>query len=118
MLLLQGDRVSETDEFDDELNFKFSDRLLNKLDGKHDVTEKEVKECFYNSDDEDDLEDSREEHTTVPPTQWFLAYTNKGRLLKVVFVYREENKTFYIKTAYEPNDDERRIFYHQTGKRY
>ena len=118
IILLQGDRVSETNEFDDELNFVFSPRLLEKLDGKHGVTKEEVIECIYNSDDDNDLEDTREKHKTTPPTQWCLAYTNKGRLLKIVFVYREENETFYIKTAYEPNDDERRIFYHQTGKRY
>ena len=117
-MLLQGDVVSETNEFDDEINFVFSPKLLDKLDGKHDVTKKEVIECVYNSDDEDDLEDTREQHKTVPPTHWCLAYTDKCRLLKIVYVYREENETFYIKSAYEPNEDERRIFYLQTGKRY
>lgn len=71
-MLLQGDVVSETNEFDDEINFVFSPKLLDKLDGKHDVTKKEVIECVYNSDDEDDLEDTREQHKTVPPTHWCL----------------------------------------------
>lgn len=94
--------MSNMDELD-EVRFVFSDRILDKLDEKHGVSKKEVIECFYNSNDQDYLEDSREEHKTIPPTQWFLSYTDNGRLLKVVFVLKVETNTFYIKTAYEPS---------------
>lgn len=86
-----------------EINFRFSDKILDKLNEKHSVSQKEVIQCFYNSNDDDYLEDGREEHKTIPPTQWFLAYTDSGRLLKVVFVFSENKNTFYVKTAYEPN---------------
>ena len=36
---------------------------------------------------------------------WFIAETNEGRLLKVVFI-ELPNRTYEIKTAYEPNDNE------------
>lgn len=45
-MLLQGDVVSETNEFDDEINFVFSPKLLDKLDGKHDVTKKRSLSVF------------------------------------------------------------------------
>ena len=89
-----------------DIKFKFSDRISKKLKNKHDVTEDEVKECFHNSNGVV-LEDTREEHATNPPTQWFIAETNSGRKLKVVYV---EDQAIYIKTAYEPNEAEIYIF--------
>jgi len=53
---------------------------------------------------------TREEHRTNPPTHWFLAETCYGRLLKVVFVPDTNGKDIYIKTAYEPNETEIRIY--------
>lgn len=45
------------------------------------------------------FEDSREEHRSDPPTQWFIAETNKGRLLKISCIYK--NGRIYLKTALE-----------------
>ncbi|OPH34934.1 hypothetical protein [Moraxella atlantae] len=103
---------------DNEPRFVISPKILAKLNEKHAVTEQEVIECFYNSDDGDDLEDTREQHQTLPPTLWFLAYTDKGRLLKVCFVFQEEKQTFYVKSAYEPNTAEITLFNALTGKDY
>ncbi len=98
------------EEIEPPLNFVFSKKVLEKLEEKHcGITKTDVLECFDNSDGRA-LEDTREEHITVPPTQWFISETNRGKRLKVCFVYVEEENTVYIKTAFEPNDTEIYIF--------
>jgi uncharacterized DUF497 family protein len=90
------------------LNLNISESIANKLNEKHAVTRDEVEECFYNRI-RGLLEDTREQHKTNPPTMWFIAETNEGRLLKVVFI-ELPNRTYEIKTAYEPNDKEVNIY--------
>jgi len=87
-------------------------RIDNKLDKKHAVTVEEVDQCFDNRCGVN-LIDDREDHRTDPPSLWFIAETNRGRLLKIVFVYRDGN--IYLKSAYEPNEDEVKI-YEDEGK--
>lgn len=84
-----------------------SSRIDDKLDDKHRVTQAEVEQCFDNRCG-NNLMDDRATHRTDPPTLWFIAETLTGRLLKIVFVYRDGN--IHLKTAYEPNDDEIRIY--------
>lgn len=84
-----------------------SSRIDDKLDDKHRVTQAEVEQCFDNRCGYN-LMDDREHHRTDPPTLWFIAETLKGRLLKIVFVYRDGN--IHLKSAYEPNDEEIRIY--------
>jgi hypothetical protein len=60
---------------------------------------REVEQCFENKCGTF-LPDTREDHQTDPPTLWFIAPTNPGRLLKVIFVFRDGN--IYVKSAYEP----------------
>lgn len=86
-----------------------STRVRLKLKDKHNVTEKEVEQCFINRDGPF-LKDTRAQHKTDPVTQWFIAETNRGRKLKVCFVFRPESKTFELKTAYDPNSNEVRIY--------
>jgi len=90
------------------LNLNISEAIAKKLSEKHSVTRDEVEECFYNRI-KGLLEDTREQHKTNPPTMWFIAETNEGRSLKVVFI-ELPNGTYEIKTAYEPNEDEVRIY--------
>jgi uncharacterized DUF497 family protein len=90
------------------LNLSISNLVIKKLIEKHSVTREEVEECFYNRI-KGLLEDVREEHKTKPATMWFIAETNEGRLLKVVFI-ELPNETYEIKTAYEPNDKEVKIY--------
>ena len=73
--------------------------ILRKLQIKHDVSRREIEQCFENREGKY-LEDIREEHLTDPATLWFLSSTNCGRLLKIVFVLSDDN--VYIKSAYEP----------------
>ena len=90
------------------LNLNISERVIKKLYEKHKVARVEVEECFYNRM-KGLLEDSRELHKTNPPTVWFIAETDEGRLLKVVFI-ELQNASYEIKSAYEPNDEEVKIY--------
>lgn len=84
-----------------------SPKIRAKLAGEHDVGEPEVHQCITNRTGQV-LRDTREQHQSNPPTVWFIAPTNKGRLLKVVYVRRGAD--FDIRTCYEPNDEELRIY--------
>jgi hypothetical protein len=79
-----------------------------KLDDKHGgVNEQEIRQCFANLDGPI-LTDSRARHLTNPVTRWFIAETDYGRLLKIAYMPFPD--MFAIKTAYEPNEDEQRIY--------
>lgn len=91
------------------MKLNFSPRVLEKLRDKHHVSRKEVWECFENRQGRD-LFDTRAAHQTDPKTRWFLACTNHNRLLKVVFVPDVAGKVADIKSAFEPNDEEIRIY--------
>lgn len=90
------------------LNLNMSEAVTKKLSRKHHVTRAEIEECFLNRH-KGLLEDSREQNKTNPPTRWFIAETDEGRLLKIVFM--ELNDASYeIKTAYEPNSIEVKLY--------
>ncbi|MFK7685318.1 hypothetical protein ACK3ZA_17070 [Aeromonas caviae] len=84
-----------------------SQEIRSKLHLRHGIDEREVEEAFANLDGAY-LVDPREEHATNPPTEWFVAPTNRGRLIKVIFV--NENGNIYLKSAYEPSEDVLRIY--------
>ena len=84
-----------------------SDKMRAKLAAEHDVGEPEVHQCITNRTGKV-LFDTRAQHQTNPPTVWFVAPTNKGRLLKLVYIRRGDD--FDIRTCYEPNEDELRIY--------
>lgn len=90
---------------------RISDQVRQKLSDKHNVSEVEVHQCFANITGLL-LTDSRERHRTDPPTVWFIAPTNKGRLLKVCYVPRGD---FHLRTCYPPNEEEIAI-YRKYGK--
>ncbi|MDO9477345.1 MAG: ADP-ribosyl-(dinitrogen reductase) hydrolase [Pseudohongiella sp.] len=71
------------------------------------VTEEEICECFTNRS-AGLLIDTRVENTTNPPTHWFISETDFGRKLKIVFISKDGDTI--IKTAYEPNPEEIRIY--------
>ena len=78
-----------------------------KLETKHHVDIAEVEECFENRSGRL-LMDVRERHKTTPPTLWFIASTNRGRYLKVIFI--NKGGSIHLKSAFEPNDVETRIY--------
>lgn len=83
-----------------------SQKTREKLASKHGVTIKDVEECLC--DMGVTLIDTRENHKTDPPTQWFIGQTFMGKKLKVVFIF--ENDDVIIKSAFPPNADELRIY--------
>lgn len=88
-------------------NLMISSQVLSKLSTKHQISRDEVEQCFLNREGVS-LEDTREGNVTTPPTQWFLARTNKRRLLKVVYV--RSGLLIDLKTCYEPSNEEIRIY--------
>ncbi|MES2099043.1 MAG: ADP-ribosyl-(dinitrogen reductase) hydrolase [Pseudomonadota bacterium] len=84
-----------------------SSSVLIKLGAKHQVTVREIEQCFENKCGVF-LEDDREDHQTDPATLWFIAPTNRKRDLKVVFIFVNGNA--HIKSAFEPNKDELDIY--------
>ncbi len=78
-----------------------------KLSDKHRVTRREVEQCFENREG-GFLKDTRERHRTDPPTLWFIALTNKNRELKIVFM--QNGNDIHLKSAFEPNDQECKIY--------
>jgi hypothetical protein len=82
--------------------FKMSSDVGAKLLDDHGVLMKEVFECFANGEGIY-FEDTRANNRTNPPTVWFIAPTNHGRLLKICFMRKDGD--IIIKTAYEPDDD-------------
>ncbi|NBW61185.1 MAG: ADP-ribosyl-(dinitrogen reductase) hydrolase [Methylophilaceae bacterium] len=82
---------------------KISTKILTKLATKEPpVSEKEIIECFNNRIG-GLLQDTREQHETDPPTQWFVAETNHRRKLKVIFV--QDGETIFIKSAYDASPE-------------
>jgi hypothetical protein len=71
------------------------------------VTESEIVQCFANRVAKD-LIDTRANNLTNPLTRWFIAETDYGRELKVAYMPMPQG--IVIKSAYDPNDEERRIY--------
>lgn len=89
------------------MTLKYSSAVKQKLAEKHGVSLEEVQQCFANREG-GLLEDTREDHKTDPPSQWFIAETDYGRRLKVVFILK--NGGILLKTAYGPNQKEDAIY--------
>lgn len=88
-------------------NLNISEAVLRKLRDAHGVSRNEVEQCFLNRKGRL-LVDNRVFTRTNPPTLWFIACTNKGRALKVVYIQKGE--AIELKTAYDPNEEEARIY--------
>ncbi len=92
------------------MNLSISDDVRQKLAVKHGgISEEDIIECFSNRTGKF-LQDTRAEHQTNPPSLWFIAETNNGRKLKVVFMYFSDSNQVAIKTAYSANPEEIRIY--------
>lgn len=89
-------------------NLSISSKVLEKLRTKHNVTRREVEQCFENME-RVLLFDDREDHKSDPPTLWFISRTNKNRLLKVAYI--QKGQSVHLRTCYEPNDDEISIYH-------
>jgi hypothetical protein len=83
-------------------------KIARKLREKHNVSEPEVFQCFLNRTGKY-AHDYRDAHQTEPPTLWFISQTDAGRQLKIVLV-RYPDKQIVIKSAYEPDFTELRLY--------
>jgi len=83
---------------------KIREKLGNKTPP---VTTYEIMQCFANLSG-NVLLDTRADNQTNPPTRWFISETDFGRKLKVVYIADKVN--IIIKTAYDPNPDEMRLY--------
>ena len=90
-----------------DLPFKLSAKIRVKLKEKHRVAPQEVAECFYNRVGIT-LIDTRENHRTDPPTEWFIAKTDKGRELKIIFMIAAG--VIYLKSAFDADKKSIRIY--------
>lgn len=72
----------------------------------------DVLDCFANRLGRS-LIDTREQHKTDPPTRWFIAETNMGRKLKIVYIH--DANGVHIKSAFPPNGTELNIYQRVTG---
>jgi hypothetical protein len=88
-------------------NLKISDDVLEKITKEHNVKVSEVEHAFANRY-AGLLEDKRAQHRTDPPTLWFVAPTNAGRQLKIV--YMQIGLEIHLKSAFDPNAEEERIY--------
>jgi hypothetical protein len=82
-----------------------SDAIEQKILEFHKVTVIEAEEAFSSFNGKM-LEDDRAKHRTKPPTYWFLSETYDGRLLKLVMKILWDDKIAFLRTAYEPSDEE------------
>lgn len=88
-------------------NLRISAATLHKLTDKHNVTRREVEQCFENKCGLF-LEDDREDHQSDPPTLWFIAPTSRGRLLKIIFIYRDGQ--LHLRSAYDAEEAAQRLY--------
>ncbi len=89
------------------MSLVISPQIAEKLAKKHNVSPEEVAQCFANRTGKY-LRDTRSQHSSNPPTMWFISETDFGRKLKVVFIH--DNGNVYIRTAFVPNATELGIY--------
>jgi hypothetical protein len=80
-----------------------------KLWDKHEVGIEEAEEAWRNCDGPW-LIDEREKNKTQPPTVWALAWTDLGRLLKIVVIPHKAKGIAVLRTAYEPDEEELELY--------
>jgi hypothetical protein len=92
-----------------------SPKVQAKLAGKQPpVTRQEIEQCFANRTGRY-MEDTREEHASVPTTLWFIAETDFGRKLKIAFIPHIPD--IVIRTAYDPNQTELSLYLRKTSSK-
>lgn len=86
-----------------------TDAVKEKIWTEHEVYFQEAEEAFENSEGPW-FEDDRAKNQTRPKTIWTLAFTDLGRLIKIVVIKRPTDAVAVLRTAYEPDEDEVKIY--------
>ena len=76
---------------------------------KHRVVSEEVEEAWMNRDGPILLERRSENMRGTVPRYWFIALTDSGRALKLVYEWTKGRPPTLV-TAYDPNDKEKEIY--------
>ena len=84
-------------------NLVISPAIEGQLILKHQLSRKDVEQCFINRA-RSYLIDDRLQHQTEPPTEWFISENDRGILIKVVFIL--DDGLIYLKSAFPPNSIE------------
>jgi hypothetical protein len=84
-------------------NLVISPAIEGKLILKHQLSRKDVEQCFINRT-RSYLIDDRLQHQTEPPTEWFISENDRGILIKVVFIF--DDGLIHLKSAFPPNSTE------------
>jgi len=84
-------------------NLVISPAIEGKLILKHQLSRKDVEQCFINRA-RSYLIDDRLQDQTEPPTEWFISENDRGILIKVVFIF--DDGLIYLKSAFPPNSTE------------
>ncbi len=83
--------------------------ILDKLRVKHGVSADEVELAFLNRAGSL-AKEARPHNQGDEDRFWFISTTDKGRELKVVFFIDVDENAPVVITAYEPNDDEVKLY--------
>ncbi len=83
--------------------------ILDKLRDKHGVSVDDVEQTFLNRDGLLAKEE-RAKNQGDEDRYWFISTTDLGRELKVVFFIDVNENAPVVITAYEPNDDEVKLY--------
>jgi uncharacterized DUF497 family protein len=83
--------------------------ISEKLQAKHGVSADEVEQVFLNRTGRL-AKEVRDRHQGDEQRWWFISTTDVGRELKVVFIRDDDGKTPVIITAFEPSDDEVKLY--------
>jgi hypothetical protein len=94
------------------MKIRISEDVLKKITDRN-ISRLEIEQCFLNVED-GYCEDDRAIHKTNPPTKWFVAPTDKDRILKIMFVPEKDGVD--LKSAYEATDNVCRIYKKFAGK--
>lgn len=97
------------------MKLSISPGVLKKLEEKHGVSKSQVIECFANRRGPF-LTDTRLNHQTHPPTRWFIAETDMGLKLKVVYIRTDSE--FIVKSVFPPNAIELEIYSSKANVRF
>jgi len=88
------------------LPIKISEVVLEKITARK-IRVIEVEQCFMNREGGLCV-DTRAHHLTDPLTEWFVAETDKGRRLKIIYVPKQDG--IELKSAYDATDEVTRIY--------
>ena len=86
-----------------------TESILHKVETTHGVTLIEIEEAFFLHNGHW-LIDDRGRNKTTPPTVWFIGETSSGRLLKIVIIPYLDKGICVLRTAYEPELTEVRLY--------